>query len=261
MSCISLLFCCSKGHWESDSALTKPPINHKPRAFSCRVELGGLCAISWKRLTPWAMVDRLFWAFPIRPAFQWADNSHPHNTHLGATCSDRMLCDLVDLSIGVASTFPTIRIEPFPNSVSGPANKGPVIGFLVEGYQCLMHLRFVVWVILSLEDAIPEGRKPSKTSCSKKRKKPDCEWACHVPPSLWWHDACIWTNGEPKPSPVFATPTVIWGSRWSFYSEVTRNQSHWLPRGLFLLHLAWSTNKLWSPNFVLCCCCSWVAWN
>lgn len=55
---------CSKGHWESDtvylqSHLTQP-INHQPQAFSHRPRWGGLCAISWKRLTPSAMADLSF---------------------------------------------------------------------------------------------------------------------------------------------------------------------------------------------------------
>lgn len=45
-----------KGHWESDTAYLPShltwPINHQPQAFSHRLRWGGLCAISWKRLTP-----------------------------------------------------------------------------------------------------------------------------------------------------------------------------------------------------------------
>lgn len=45
---------CFKGHWESDSAYLLNltwPINHQPQAFSHRLRWGGLCAISWKRLS------------------------------------------------------------------------------------------------------------------------------------------------------------------------------------------------------------------
>lgn len=123
---------------------------------------------------------------------------------------------------------------------------------------CTYSLLFVV-AELTMVQSIPEGRKakPSKTSCSENRSEPDCEWACHVPPSLWRRDMCIWTDSGPKPTRLLSLlrrrlsemvddrfiqkwPTIgylnlTWASNMIF----------------FLLHLAWSTIQLWSPNFSL----------
>lgn len=144
-----------------------------------------------------------------------------------------------------------------------------VIGFPVQGYECLTHLQFVV-VELTMVQSIPEGRKakPSKTSCSENRSEPDCEWACHVPPSLWRRDACIWTDSGPNPTRLLSLlrrrlsemvddrfiqkwPTIgylnlIWASNVVF----------------FLLHLAWSTIQLLKSKLFSCAAgCCWVTWN
>lgn len=75
---------CSKGHWESDtvylqSHLTQP-INHQPWAFSHRPRWGGLCAISWKRLTPSAMADLFFFLTFQKVCLPWGRNKKESGT-------------------------------------------------------------------------------------------------------------------------------------------------------------------------------------
>lgn len=62
-----------------------------------------------------------------------------------------------------------------------------------------MLLQFVIGVDVGPEEVITEGEKP-KEACSENHSEPNCEWACHVPPSLWWRDVRIWTDSGLKPT-------------------------------------------------------------
>lgn len=45
--------------------------------------------------------------------------------------------------------------------------------------------------------------------------EPGCEWACRVPPGLWWRDVCIGTDSGLKHTCLAAPPERIVSSVWN----------------------------------------------
>lgn len=86
-----------------------------------------------------------------------------------------------------------------------------------------MFLRSVVTLLHRVCDHRRRKVKDSKTSCPENCCEPDCERACHVTWSQWWHDVCIWSDSRLKQTDLLS----LWHWRYPLAEGIwfTQNKS------------------------------------
>lgn len=122
---------------------------------------------------------------------------------------------------------------------------------LTARYKCLMstHLLIFFWFVLTLLQRVCDHWRRKvrdyKTPCPENHNEPDRERDCHVPPSLWREDACIWSDSLLKQTDLLSP----WQWRRSF-AEGSRFAHNWLAALVVLLSVRAKAvaAKVWKAN-------------